>query len=72
MVQIIPTNDNPSRDEIYVYICKMLNANECDVLEDVNREIHSKCNVNALLHPTEEYFVDTLSHLKSFNTVKNM
>lgn len=67
MVQIIPMNDNPNRDDIYAYIRDMLNADECDVLDGVNREIHSKCNVNALLHPSEEYFVNTLFCLKRFH-----
>jgi hypothetical protein len=57
MVQLIPTNDNPTGNEIDAYICEMLNANNYGGLNDVVREIHSKSGVGALLHPSEEYFV---------------
>jgi hypothetical protein len=56
MVQLIPTNDNPTKNEINAYICEML-INNYNVLNDVVREIHSKSGVGALLHPAEEYFV---------------
>jgi hypothetical protein len=58
MVQLIPTNDNPTRNEIDAYICEMLNQNNYSVLNDVVREIHSKSGVGALLHPAEEYFMN--------------
>ena len=60
MVQLIPTNDNPTGNEIDAYICEILNANNQNnysILNDVVREIHSKSGVGALLHPAEEYFV---------------
>ena len=57
MVQLIPTNDNPTKNEIDAYICEMLNANNYNVLNDMVREIHSKSGIGALLHPSEEYFV---------------
>jgi hypothetical protein len=57
MVQLIPTNDNPTKNEIDAYICGMLNHNKYSVLNNVVREIHSKSGVGALLHPAEEYFV---------------
>jgi len=57
MVQLIPSNDNPTKNEIDAYICGMLNANNYSVLNDVVREIHSKSGVGTLLHPSEEYFV---------------
>lgn len=57
MVQLLPTNDNPTRNEIGAYICKMLHSNNYNVLNDVVREICSKSGVGALLHPAEEYFV---------------
>jgi hypothetical protein len=56
MVQLIPTNDNPTKNEIDAYICEMV-TNNYSVLNDVVREIHSKSGVGALLHPSEEYFV---------------
>ena len=57
MVQLIPTNDNPTGNEIDAYIFEMLKLNNYGVLNDVVREIHSKSGVGALLHPAEEYFV---------------
>jgi hypothetical protein len=57
MVQLIPTIDNPTRNEIDAYIREMLNQNNDSVLNDVVREIHGKSGVGALLHPAEEYFV---------------
>ena len=57
MVQLIPTNDNPTKNEIDAYICEMLTANNYNVLNDMVREIHSKSGVGALFHPSEEYFV---------------
>lgn len=56
MVQLIPRNDNPTKNEIDAYICEMF-TNNYSVLNDVVREIHSKSGVGALLHPAEEYFV---------------
>ena len=58
MVQLIPTNDNPTRNEIDAHICEMLKSNNYNVLNDVVREIRSKSGVGALLHPAEEYFVN--------------
>lgn len=58
MVQLLPTNDNPTRNEIGAYICKMLHSNNYNVLNDVVREICSKSGVGASLHPAEEYFVN--------------
>lgn len=66
MVQLLPTNDNPTKNEIDAYICKML-INNYTVLNDVVREIHSKSGVGALLHPAEEYFIEIFN-----NSVKNM
>jgi hypothetical protein len=57
MVQLILSNDNPTRNEIDAYICEMLNQNNYSILNDVVREIHSKSGAGALLHPAEEYFV---------------
>lgn len=57
MVQLIPTNDNPTKNEIDAHICEMLKLNNYGVLNDVVREIHSKIGVGALLYPAEEYFV---------------
>jgi hypothetical protein len=57
MVQLIPTNDNPTGNEIDAYIFEMLKLNNYSILNDVVREIHSKSGVGALLHPAEEYFV---------------
>jgi hypothetical protein len=57
MVQLIPSNDNLTGNEIDAYICEMLNQNNYSILNDVVREIHSKSGAGALLHPAEEYFV---------------
>jgi hypothetical protein len=73
MVQFIPTNDNPTKNEIDAYILEMLNGingntiDNYNVLHDVVREIHSKSGVGALLHPAEEYFVSKFN-----SSAKNM
>lgn len=58
MVELIPTRNNPIRNEIDAYICEMLNVKNYDILNDVAREIQYKYNSGALLHPAEEYFVN--------------
>jgi hypothetical protein len=58
MVDLIPTSNNPSRNEIDAYICEMLNMKNYDILNDVAREIQYKYNSGALLHPAEEHFVN--------------
>lgn len=63
MVQLIPTNDNPTKNEIDAYI--MLHLNNYSILHDVVREIHNKSGVGALLHPSEEYFVHCLNSSKN-------
>ncbi len=60
MVQLIPKNDNPTQEEIDAYVSKMVNANNHHVLNDVVREIKSKKGVNAILHPAEEYYIDSV------------
>jgi len=62
MVQLIPTNDNPTKNEIDTYIREMLNTNNYNILNDVVREIHSKSSISALLHPAEEYFVNCFNN----------
>ena len=61
IMQLIPTNDNPTKNEIDAYICEMLNVNSnnynYNVLNDAIREIYNKSGLGALLHPAEEYFV---------------
>ena len=58
MVNLIPTSNNPSRNEIDAYICEMLNMKNYDILNDVVREIQYKYNSGALIHPAEEHFVN--------------
>ena len=58
MVDLIPTSNNPSRNEIDAYICEMLNMKNYDILNNVAREIQYKYNYGALLHPAEEHFVN--------------
>jgi hypothetical protein len=60
MVQLIPEINNPTQEEINEYVSKMINANNHDILNDVVREIQSKKSVGALLHPSEEYYIDTV------------
>lgn len=69
MVQLIPTNDNPTENEIDAYICEMLNQNNYSILNDVVREIHSKSGVGALLHPAEEYFVSRFNQQREKHVV---
>jgi hypothetical protein len=54
MVQLIPNNNNPTRNEITAYIAS---GNE-DELKRVMNEIHKK---QALLHPAEEFFVQMMN-----------
>ena len=72
MVQLIPTNNNPTKNEINVYICEMLNTNKYNynVLNNMIREIRSKTGVGAPLHPSEEYFVSSFN--LQLNSAKNM
>ena len=58
MVQLIPENYNPTKKDIDVYVCEMVNANNHNTLNTVIREIESKKVVGAFMHPSEEYFVD--------------
>jgi hypothetical protein len=64
MVILIPTNENPTRDDIDAYIHA---SNNCVGLNRTIREICSKSSVGASLHPAEEYFVATFN-----NSSKNM
>jgi hypothetical protein len=67
MVQLVPTNDNPTKNEIDAYICKMLtDTDNYNALYETVREIHGKSSVGALLHPSEEYFINSFN-----NSVKN-
>ena len=72
MVQLIPTNDNPTKNEINAYIREMLNVDNYNynVLNNVIREIHSKSGTGSLLHPTEEFFVSSFNI--QLNSAKNM
>ena len=67
MVTLIPKNDNPTRKDIDAYICEMLASNSHTILIYTIGEIHNKSSTGALLHPSEEYFVDNF-----INSVKNM
>jgi|Laugresu1bdmlbdd_1035124.scaffolds.fasta_scaffold00009_12 hypothetical protein len=67
MVQLIPGNDNPTRNDIDVYITRELQFDTENNCHDNNletivyrtvREINSKSGVGALLHPAEEYFIE--------------
>ena len=70
MVQLIPGNDNPTRNDIDVYITRELQfdtENNCrhnereTILYRTVREINSKSGVGALLHPAEEYFIEQVA-----------
>ena len=65
MVQLIPANDNPTRDEIDAYIREShtTTSGGMAALKIIVREIHSKSGAGALLHPAEEYFVSRYSDL---------
>ena len=54
MVVIIPSNDNPSRADIDIFI----RCSPYSFYEPVIREIAYKSGVGALLHPSEEYFLE--------------
>jgi hypothetical protein len=60
MVKLIPGITNPTQEEIDAYVSEMVNSNNSIVLNDTIREIQSKKSVNALLHPAEEYFINTV------------
>lgn len=66
MVNLIPGNDNPTRNDIDVYIThefQFVTGNNCrendheTMVYHTVREIKSKSGVGALLHPAEEYFI---------------
>lgn len=58
MVQLIPGNANPTRDEIDAFIRESrMTYDGMTALKHVVREIECKSGVGALLHPAEEYFV---------------
>jgi hypothetical protein len=64
MVQLIPTNANPTRDEIDAYIREShTTSGGMAALKIIVREIHSKSGAGALLHPAEEYFVSRYSDI---------
>lgn len=67
MVLLIHTKENSTRCEIDAYIHEMMVSKNYSVLNRTVREIQCKSGVGALLHPAEEYFVDTFN-----NSVKNM
>lgn len=64
---LIPENENPTKQEIDAHIYKMFSSNSHDILIYTIGEIHNKSSTGALLHPSEEYFVDSF-----INSVKNM
>jgi hypothetical protein len=66
MVNLIPGNNNPTRNDIDVYIThefQFVTDNNCrdndreTMVYHTVREINSKSGVGALLHPAEEYFI---------------
>ena len=63
MVQLIPDNPNPTMADINAYIREMRAASGGDTaaiaaLMCVVREIRCKSGAGALLHPSEEYFLE--------------
>ena len=67
MVQLIPDNPNPTMADINAYIHEMRAAcgggggrdmTAIAELMCVVREIHCKSGAGALLHPSEEYFLE--------------
>ena len=75
MVQLIPTNANPTRAEIDAYIHNSHTTSGggmADGVTETVRVIHSKSGAGALLHPAEEYFVSrysaVLEHRNSFDS----
>ena len=63
MVILIPNNNNPTRKEIDAFICKMLESNFNDILNCIIREINDKSCAGALLHPAEEYFINSAKNM---------
>jgi len=61
MVQLIPNNNNPTQNEIDVFI----QHEQGDELKCTRREIECKQIVGALLHPSEEYFLEKFKILKT-------
>lgn len=54
MVILIPANDNPTHHDIDTF----LRCSPSSLYENVIREIECKSGVGALLHPSEEYFLE--------------
>jgi hypothetical protein len=71
MVILIPSNSNPTRDDIDAFIHESRSpsssSSEHRLTEITNiiREIRCKTGVGALLHPAEEYFLNaaTTAHI---------
>lgn len=64
MVQLIPGNTNPTRADIDVYLLQSRNyeSHHHDIKYAI-REIECKSNAGALLHPSEEYFLEQAASL---------
>jgi hypothetical protein len=56
MVVLIPGNANPTMADIDAYL--ILRESSLNDIKRVIREIHCKSGVGALLHPSEEYFLE--------------
>jgi hypothetical protein len=60
MVQLIPNIANPTQNEIDVFIQHAVSNERGNELKRIRREIECKRGVGALLHPSEEYFVESV------------
>ena len=59
MVQLIPARADPTMDDIDAYIRETRAAGgDIAALMRTVREIRSKSGAGALIHPSEEYFMD--------------
>jgi hypothetical protein len=56
MVVLIPGNANPTMADIDAYL--ILCESSLNDIKRVIREIHCKSGAGALLHPSEEYFLE--------------
>lgn len=64
MVQLIQKINNPTQNEIDAFIQHAVSNKRGDELKQIMREIECKRGVGALLHPAEEYFVESVRRVQ--------
>jgi hypothetical protein len=63
MVQLVPSINNPTQNEIDAFIQHAVSNDRGSELKRIKREIECKRGVGALLHPAEEYFLERVCRI---------